>query len=201
MTMNLIRRTFAASLVLMLSLGAGAADGTRTERIQFAKGSSSATVQGRIKGDQTVDYLVGASNGQVANISLATRHGATHFNLPAPARLRSPIDDLIARIKAYHAGATHYTQAQLQQQYDLLLIVTACANGPPPASHDEIVRGELASIIAAKVVACGKVLDYALDDRLDCRVFCESGLVVRTQITAEGYVEATRHTGSLPPRP
>jgi hypothetical protein len=82
-----------------------------------------------------------------------------------------------------------------------LLGVAACATGQPPVPHEEIVRGELASIIAAKGVPCGKVLDFSLDDRLDYRVFCASGLVVRIQVTAEGHVEATRHTGGLSPRP
>jgi hypothetical protein len=77
-----------------------------------------------------------------------------------------------------------------------LLGAAACASGPSPASHDDIVRSELAGIIAAKGVPCGKVIDYAFDDRLDYRVFCESGLVVRIQVTAEGHVEATQPAGS-----
>lgn len=56
----------------------------RTERIQFKKGASSAIVDGRIKGYQSVDYLIGAQKGQSANISLATKHGATYFNILAP---------------------------------------------------------------------------------------------------------------------
>jgi hypothetical protein len=56
----------------------------RTERIQFKKGASSGIVEGRIKGDQSVDYLIGARKGQTANISLATQHGATYFNILAP---------------------------------------------------------------------------------------------------------------------
>lgn len=74
----------AAGLALILYLAPAAAGDIHTERIQFAKGASSATVQGRIKGYETVDYLVGARKGQVARISLATRHGATFFNLLAP---------------------------------------------------------------------------------------------------------------------
>lgn len=37
-------------------------------------------------------------------------------------RLRSAIDDLIGRMKAYHDGARSFNLAQLQQQYDLLLM-------------------------------------------------------------------------------
>jgi hypothetical protein len=77
-----------------------------------------------------------------------------------------------------------------------LLGMAACAGSPPSASHDEIVRRELAGIIAATGVPCGKVVDYAFDARLDYRVFCESGLVVRVKVTAEGHVEATHQAGS-----
>ncbi len=94
-------------------------------------------------------------------------------------------------MKRGRAGLLHLAAALLP-----LLAVAACASGPPPASHDEIVRRELAGIITAKGVPCGKVLDYAFDDRLDYRVFCASGLVVRIQVTAEGQVEATHPAGS-----
>ena len=59
-------------------------DGIRTERVQFAKGASSATVNGKIVGYQTVDYLVRASQGQSMNVSLASQHTATYFNILAP---------------------------------------------------------------------------------------------------------------------
>jgi len=37
-------------------------------------------------------------------------------------RLKSAIDDLIARMKAYHQGAKRFTLAELQEQYDLLMM-------------------------------------------------------------------------------
>jgi hypothetical protein len=37
-------------------------------------------------------------------------------------RLRSAIDAMIGRMKAFHAGAKAYTLPQLQQQYDVLLV-------------------------------------------------------------------------------
>lgn len=61
-----------------------AADDIRTERVQFAKGASSAVVEGTITGYETVDYLLGAAAGQHANISMATKNGATYFNILAP---------------------------------------------------------------------------------------------------------------------
>jgi len=37
-------------------------------------------------------------------------------------RLKSAIDELIGRMKAYHGGARHYSLAQLQEQYDVLMM-------------------------------------------------------------------------------
>jgi len=37
-------------------------------------------------------------------------------------RLKSTIDELIDRLKSFHAGARSYTLAQLQEQYDLLMM-------------------------------------------------------------------------------
>ncbi|MFO1456667.1 MAG: hypothetical protein U1F18_10545 [Steroidobacteraceae bacterium] len=81
-------RIFPALLLALSTLvaadAAWTADGIRTERVRFAKGATSATVEGTIRGDQSVDYLLGAAKGQAANISLATRNTATYFNILAP---------------------------------------------------------------------------------------------------------------------
>ena len=53
-------------------------------RVQFAPGTSSATVEGRIEGDEIVDYLLNARAGQAANISMAASTGVASFNLIAP---------------------------------------------------------------------------------------------------------------------
>lgn len=37
-------------------------------------------------------------------------------------QLKSAIDDLVDRLKAFHGGARRYTLAQLQEQYDLLMM-------------------------------------------------------------------------------
>lgn len=60
------------------------ADDIRTERVQFKKGADSAVVEGSIKGYETVDYVLGARAGQHMKVSLATKHGATYFNILAP---------------------------------------------------------------------------------------------------------------------
>jgi len=79
------RRWLGTALAALALAGTAIAQpGARTERIQFKKGASSAVVNGRITGYQSVDYLIGARQGQPANISLATKHTATYFNILAP---------------------------------------------------------------------------------------------------------------------
>jgi hypothetical protein len=56
----------------------------RTERVHFKKDANSAVVEASIKGYETVDYVLGAKAGQYMNVSLATKHGATYFNILAP---------------------------------------------------------------------------------------------------------------------
>lgn len=54
-------------------------------------------------------------------------------------RLRTSIDGLIDRMKAYHDGAKHFSQAELQQQYDLLLMRIAAH-----LQHkDQVLHGRL----------------------------------------------------------
>jgi hypothetical protein len=71
------------SLFLMLS-SLARADGIETRGVQFAKGKSSATIKGSIKGDQTIDYTLRAKAGQTMNVKLATSEGANYFNVLPP---------------------------------------------------------------------------------------------------------------------
>jgi hypothetical protein len=68
----------------VLAQSAWAEDGIRTQRVQFAKGANSAHVNGTIKGSQTVDYVLHASQGQYMNVSMATDNTASYFNILAP---------------------------------------------------------------------------------------------------------------------
>jgi hypothetical protein len=73
----------ACFLLLTASMGF-AADDIRSERVHFKKGENSAVVAASIKGYETVDYVLSARAGQHMNVSLATKHGATYFNILAP---------------------------------------------------------------------------------------------------------------------
>ncbi|SUS05006.1 conserved hypothetical protein [Candidatus Defluviicoccus seviourii] len=76
----------AASFGLALSLvhGSARAEDIRQERVHFQPGSTSATIEGRITGRQTIDYVLGARQGQSMNVSMATDNNANYFNILAP---------------------------------------------------------------------------------------------------------------------
>jgi len=61
-----------------------AADGIESRPIRFAKGASSATVKGSIKGRQTIDYTLGARAGQSMTVTLRTSSTANYFNVLPP---------------------------------------------------------------------------------------------------------------------
>lgn len=82
-----VQHVFLLALVCFGLLAASesfAAGDIRTERVHFKKGESSAVIEASIKGYETVDYVLGARAGQYMNVSLATKHGATYFNILAP---------------------------------------------------------------------------------------------------------------------
>jgi len=73
-----------ATIVALTASLALAAAGIRTERVHFKAGASSAVIEGKITGDETVDYVLGARKGQSMNVSMATDNGANYFNIIAP---------------------------------------------------------------------------------------------------------------------
>lgn len=56
----------------------------RTERVQFARGATSTTVRGAVRGYDTVDYVVGARAGQAMSVSLRTSSTSAYFNVLPP---------------------------------------------------------------------------------------------------------------------
>lgn len=54
-------------------------------------------------------------------------------------RLKSAIDELIGRMKAYHRGGRHYTLEQLQEQYDVLMMrIATQLQGKDGALHGQL---------------------------------------------------------------
>ncbi|ESQ14383.1 MAG: DNA breaking-rejoining protein [Thiohalocapsa sp. PB-PSB1] len=79
-------RLFLSLVAALLAANTVLADDIRTERVRFHKGASSATVEGRIRGYESVDYLLGAREGQLMNVSMATDNRSNYFNVIAPGK-------------------------------------------------------------------------------------------------------------------
>ena len=56
----------------------------RTERVQFAKGATSAIIKGHLKGYSDVDYLVRGGAGQTITVSLKRSNLLNYFNVLPP---------------------------------------------------------------------------------------------------------------------
>jgi len=75
----------AAIIALLVVPGAMLiAQVARQERVAFKAGTSSATIKGSIKGDETVDYVLGARRGQTMSVTLKTNNASSHFNVLPP---------------------------------------------------------------------------------------------------------------------
>ena len=74
----------ALSLFLIFSISAATAVEIREERAQFKPGETGATIKGRIKGRQIVDYRLSVKAGQSMAVILETSNSANYFNIMAP---------------------------------------------------------------------------------------------------------------------
>lgn len=82
----MIRITRAGLLAGLVALPfAGAAEAaTTTRRVRFPRGTMGTIVRGRVRGYDTVDYLVGARAGQQMTVSLRSNNDSNYFNVTAP---------------------------------------------------------------------------------------------------------------------
>ena len=74
----------ALSLFLIFSISAATAVEIREERVQFKPGETVATIKGRIKGRQIVDYPISVKAGQSMAVILETSNRSNYFNITAP---------------------------------------------------------------------------------------------------------------------
>jgi hypothetical protein len=81
--MRILRLVAATALMTLIPVQPSWAQ-IRQQTVQFAKGASSATVKARIKGGQTVDYVVRAKAGQTMTVSLVTSNPSNYFNVLPP---------------------------------------------------------------------------------------------------------------------
>lgn len=75
---------FAALAITLAPAFTLAQDSIRKVRVNFPRGADSTTIQGTLKGRQTIDYVLGAAAGQRMTVALTTDNAANSFNLIAP---------------------------------------------------------------------------------------------------------------------
>ena len=109
-------RTFAAIGLMAMSLIFSISPALAQERvdIRFEPGATSTTINGAVRGDEFIDYIVNARGGQEMMVSLAVTgtngHGSAYFNiLPAGQDYGGPYtgssdDDRRAEITVPHDG-------------------------------------------------------------------------------------------------
>jgi hypothetical protein len=82
----ILPKTFVLSIltVSLIASNIFAQDEIKTETVKFKPGTTSATIEGSIKGYETIDYILNVKEGQYMNVSMATKNGANYFNILEP---------------------------------------------------------------------------------------------------------------------
>jgi hypothetical protein len=150
-------RLVAATTILVLAQffsGTAVADaGIRQEKVQFAKGASSAVIKGQLKGDAMVDYLVRAAAGQTLSVKLQKTNAQNYFNVMPPGSTGSamfvgdsgenysgvlPTDgDYIVRVYLMRPAARRGESSN----YTLTVGASGKALAPIAASKDAVIPG------------------------------------------------------------
>lgn len=83
-----MRVTVGRFVIVCVFFAAGswawAAGAIESRPVHFAKGASSATLKGSLKGDKVIDYRLRARAGQTMTVSLRTGNTANYFNVLPP---------------------------------------------------------------------------------------------------------------------
>jgi hypothetical protein len=143
---------------------AQAADSIRKETVQFAKGSTEATIKGALKGDQTVDYRVRAGAGQTLTVALKGSNAQNYFNVLPPGSADVamyvgqdgggykgvlPTDgDFTVRVYLMRPAARRNETGN----YTLTVGVTGMPLAPVPAAKDALIPGT--RFHASATIAC-----------------------------------------------
>ncbi|WP_428356953.1 hypothetical protein [Methyloprofundus sp.] len=83
--MRITKGYFALACTLFAtSLWTLPANASEPKPVHFAKGASSATLEGLLKGDQTINYTLRAKAGQNMSVMLKTSNPSSYFNVLPP---------------------------------------------------------------------------------------------------------------------
>lgn len=70
--------------VMLIIASIAHAEEIQSRLVTFEKGHTAITIADKIKGGQTIDYVLHAKEGQNVKIALKTNHGANYFNVLPP---------------------------------------------------------------------------------------------------------------------
>lgn len=92
----LARLALAGLALARLALAAPALAASKPEQVRFKAGASAATLSGRVKGEEAIDYMLRANAGQSMSVRLVPDNASCHFDLYPPG----------AGKQAMHVGAS-----------------------------------------------------------------------------------------------
>jgi hypothetical protein len=115
----------------------------RQERVVFAAGSTSATIEGTIRGNESIDYLVERKSGQPLAVTMTASNASAYFNiLPQGARAMH-IGSIAGNEFAGMVPATgdyairvHLMRDTALQDEETSYVVTISTAEPPPDYAD-----------------------------------------------------------------
>lgn len=190
-------RLASAACAAVLAAGAPALDGIRREPVRFEKGASRAVLEARIRGDETVDYVLRAGAGQTLAVTLKKSNGSNYFNVLPPGSNDVamfvgqdggdfegvlPADgDYTVRVYLMRSAARRNESSD----YTLTIGVTGHALEPLPASQDAVLPGT--SFHASAKVRCVPFLEMS---PRECEAF-----VTRRGLEGTATVEIPQASG------
>ena len=145
-------RTFFKALAAAALLMALPASAQQQTHVAFAKGASSATLKGSIKGDQDHSYLIDARAGQTMTVKLTSTKGGAEMNVFAPgneAAISLGAEDpynvtVVLPTTGRYEVQVYQMRASARRgetaNYTLTIGVTGGATAATP-SHDALVAG------------------------------------------------------------
>ena len=174
----------ATFIVVQFIVGSAisAAPEIRTERVSFAKGATSAIINGRVKGYSDVDYLVRGGAGQTILVSLKRSNRSNYFNVLPPGSKDVamyagqtgedftgvlPTDgDYTIRVYVMRAAARRNESSN----YTLTVRLTGNALAPVPASQDALLPGT--PFHASAKIPCVPYIEKFREKKLgECEAF------------------------------
>jgi hypothetical protein len=199
-----VTAVFIITQAIVGTTNAAGAD-IRTGRVQFAKGATSAVINGQVKGYGDVDYLVHAGTGQTLTVSLKVSNRSNYFNVLPPGSKDVamyvgqtgedfkgvlPTDgDYTIRVYLVRAAARRNESSK----YTLTVSVTGKALEPTPASKDAVIPGT--PFHASAKIACVPYMEKFRDKKqLECEAF-----VIRRGLDGTATVEIPQEN-SVPRR-